>query len=131
MFCIAGTGMLLIDSCKTTSSILKAKINGGKINVSKEDLNLKKNLVLEVEELPYPIFISKNSKNEVHSFYMKCTHKDYKLNFKNNEFYCNNHGSRFDALGNMIEGPAKANLLELPVKILNDSFSIDISRVDI
>jgi Rieske Fe-S protein len=129
-FCIAGSSLYFLNSCKTKLSTSKVKLFEGKIKVSKEDLFAKKKLILEAEELPYPIFISLNSKNEVHSFYMKCTHRDYRVVFKNNEFYCNNHGSRFDLLGKLIEGPANSNLLELPIKIMNDSFSIDITKVE-
>ena len=131
IFCVAGASVSIIDSCKVSSKIVKAKINGGKIKVSNEDLKIEKNLVLEIDELPYPVFFSMNALKEVHSFYMKCTHRDYKLNFKNNEFYCNNHGSRYNFEGKIIEGPAKINLLELPVIILQDGYSIDTSRIDI
>jgi Rieske Fe-S protein len=129
-FCIAGASLSLIESCKTKSAVVKTKLYAGKINVLKEELVSKMKLVLEIEELPYPIFISINAKNEVHSFYMKCTHRDYRVEFKNNQFYCNNHGSRFDSLGVVIEGPANINLLELPVNNLNESYSIDVSKID-
>jgi Rieske Fe-S protein len=129
--CISGTGLSLIESCKTKSTVVKAKLFGGKISVQKEELISKKKLLLEIEELPYPIYISCNAKNEIHSFYMKCTHRDYKVEFKNDQFYCNNHGSRFNSLGVVIEGPAKINLLELSVKDLNESYIIDASSLDV
>ena len=129
--CIAGAGVSIIESCKSSNKILKAKLLGGKISVSKIELNSKKNIIIEVEELPYPVFISVNSQSEYRSFYMRCTHKDYKVDFKNNVFYCNNHGSRFNPFGKVIEGPAKSNLLELPVKISDEFISIDVSKVDI
>jgi len=130
VLCIGVTGLLLIESCKTTSTVVKAKLFGGKISIPKEELISKKILILEIEELPYPIYISINPKNEVHSFYMKCTHRDYRVEFKNDQFYCNNHGSRFNSLGAVIEGPAKINLLELSVKNLNESYIIDASTID-
>ena len=130
LLCIAGTGLSIVESCKTKNTVVKAKLFGGKISIPKEELISKKILILEIDELPYPVYISINPKNEVHSFYMKCTHRHYRVEFKNNQFYCNNHGSRFNSLGAVIEGPAKINLSELSVKNLNDRFIIDTSSIN-
>lgn len=46
---------------------------------------------------------------------MRCTHQGCDTNVVNNEFHCPCHGSRFDAFGNVLNGPAALSLVHRQV----------------
>jgi Rieske Fe-S protein len=59
-----------------------------------------------------PIIVSRTSETEVAAFSSKCTHFGCEVGLpENNVSACPCHGSKFDATGKVIHGPAKKNLM--------------------
>jgi cytochrome b6-f complex iron-sulfur subunit len=57
---------------------------------------------------------------------MQCTHADNEVQASQNGFYCNSHGSKFDANGKVLKGPASLNLKQYQTSVSNNNLIITI-----
>jgi Rieske Fe-S protein len=104
------------------------------ISISKSEfIQIKKNvtpyrtyLIVQSDQLEFPIFLYRFSETEYSALWMECTHQGAELQASGDFLHCPSHGSEFDNRGAMSQGPAEKNLRSFPVSVSNDKILIDL-----
>lgn len=113
-----------ISGCSPLQSVV-GEVNSGKIALPITAFATDSNLVVvRNEKLEYDIAVVRYSTNSFRAFQLQCTHRAYPLVATKTGFFCNQHGSRFDMEGKVIQTPATTNLKEY--KILQESENLNI-----
>ena len=133
--CIAclGGGLVstILSSCQATHYVSGVLEQDG-IAIGKSDFTYYKKdkpftrsfIVIEHDNLEYPIYLFRLSDNEYSALWMKCTHQGSELQASGDHLYCTSHGSEFDKRGTVIQGPAEQNLRSFPVSVADDKILI-------
>ena len=117
--CVSGIGIAaLLESCASANYYAKGQIEGKSLKVALKEFTTdqkgqpinRKYLLVKEEKLNYPIFLSKISDTEYSALWMECTHQGTELSAHGDYLTCPSHGSEFDKLGNVTQGPAQKNL---------------------
>ncbi|MFI5135944.1 MAG: Rieske 2Fe-2S domain-containing protein [Chitinophagales bacterium] len=74
-------------------------------------------LIVPAKKYEQPLYITKQPDGSFLALRMYCTHKGCKLNAAADKFVCPCHGSEFSLNGDVTKGPAKTNLISLPVSL--------------
>lgn len=132
MACLGG-GLIstLLSSCQATHYVRGVLEQNG-IVISKSEFTYYKKdqplsrsfIVIEHDQLEYPIYLYRLSENEYSALWMKCTHQGSELQASGDHLYCSSHGSEFDRRGTVITGPAEQNLRSFPVAVHDDKILI-------
>jgi len=134
--CAGGIGLsYLLSSCASThyaTGTLEPK--GISIAVS-EFVSIKKEkevirdfIIVHHDNLEFPIYLYRITKDEYSALWMKCSHQGSELNAGGDHLYCSSHGSEFDKKGNVIHGPAEKSLRAFPTYIKNDKIIIELTQ---
>jgi len=129
MACIAGLGVAsLLQSCASTQYFAKNEIEGEYLKVSMTEFKANRKYVLvRSEQLNFPIYLYQISETEYSAAWMQCTHLGAELSAHGETLSCPAHGSEFDKLGNLTQGPAQTNLRKFKTKIENQHVLIHLS----
>jgi Rieske Fe-S protein len=134
--CVGGLGIAaLIQSCATGQHFASSEIEGNKLNVLLTEFTLNKKgetvdrkyVLVRSEKLNFPIFLYKVSATEYSASWMECTHQGVELTAHGEHLVCSAHGSEFDTLGNVIQGPAQTNLRKFKTSIEGAYIQIQLS----
>jgi Rieske Fe-S protein len=132
--CLGATTLgLLLQSC-AGAKMFSAQIIDESIVVplsefeviKKNEKSYSKYLVVQNEQLKYPICVYRFSENEYTALYMRCTHQGAELTAYGDKMVCSAHGSEFDNKGNVKDGPADKPLRTFPVLIENNQIKISL-----
>jgi len=85
-----------------------------------------KYIVVQQEQLKYPICVYRFSQNEYSAVLMRCTHQGAELQVFGDKLECPAHGSTFSNTGQVKNGPADTNLRTFPVIVQNDQLLISL-----
>jgi len=114
--CVAccGTGSLsaLLSSC-APENIIEGETREGKIRVPLPFPGEGPVHIVRARDLPYDIALVTEAGGGIHALVLRCTHADNPLTVDGNGFSCSLHGSRFDAAGDVMHGPARRPLERL------------------
>lgn len=136
MICIGGAGIsALLQSCATSQYFAKNEISGNYLNVLATEFTLDKNgapvdrkyVLVRSEKLNFPIYLYKINTQEYSAVWMECSHQGAELSAHGEQLSCPAHGSEFDKLGNVIQGPAQTNLRKFKTIIENGVIKIQLS----
>jgi len=136
MICIGGAGIsALLQSCATSQYFAKNEISGNYLNVLATEFTLDKNgapvdrkyVLVRSEKLNFPIYLYKINTQEYSAVWMECSHQGAELSAHGEQLSCPAHGSEFDKLGNVIQGPAQTNLRKFKTIIENEVIKIQLS----
>jgi Rieske Fe-S protein len=83
-------------------------------------------IIVQNEKLEFPIYLYRFSDTEYSALWMKCSHRGAELQASGDHLYCSSHGSEFNNLGNVNQGPAEKNLRTFPVSVHGDSILINL-----
>jgi Rieske Fe-S protein len=83
-------------------------------------------LLVQHEQLAFPIYIYRFSATEYTALWMECTHQGAELQASGDFLHCPSHGSEFTNRGVVSSGPAEKSLRTFPVSITNDKIFIDL-----
>jgi Rieske Fe-S protein len=132
--CLGG-GVLstILQSCAGTKMV-HGTISGENIELPLTEFNQVKNgetvfrkyVVLQNEQLQYPICVYRISDNEYKALLMKCTHQGNELSVFGDKLHCAAHGSEFDKQGLATIGPAVQPLRNFPITIENQKLLISL-----
>lgn len=86
----------------------------------------KKYVVVQNEQLQFPICIFRLNENTYSALLMKCSHQGAELQVFGDKLQCPAHGSEFDSLGNVQTSPANTRLRSFPVTIQANNLSISL-----
>jgi len=85
-----------------------------------------KYVVVQQSTLKFPICVYRAGANEYTALYMRCTHQGAELQVYGDKLECPAHGSVFSNKGQVLNGPADANLRIFPVTVQNDQIFISL-----
>lgn len=108
---------ILLESCGTTKMIT-ANIANSDLVFPKSKFEYTKNnekrfnkyLVVQNDQLQFPICVFRINENEYSAVLMKCSHQGAELQVFGDKLQCPAHGSEFDKFGTVQSSPAETNL---------------------
>jgi nitrite reductase/ring-hydroxylating ferredoxin subunit len=123
----------MLESCSSTK-IINASIAGSDMIVPLNHFEIRKNdrkdfkkyLVVQNDQLQYPICIYRFDDNTYRALLMKCTHQGTELQVFGDKLQCPAHGSEFNNHGSVESGPAGRALRSFPVTINNGQLEISL-----
>lgn len=124
---------VLLQSC-AGSKMISALISGEYILVPLADFEVVKNneksfrkyVVVQNDQLKFPICVYRFSDKKYTALYMRCTHQGAELTAYGDKLICSAHGSVFDNKGNVQSLPADKSLKSFPVFIDNQILKISL-----
>ena len=84
-------------------------------------------VIVKAEQLNYPIYLHKISEFEYSAVWMECSHQNAELSAHGEYLTCPSHGSEFDKLGNVTQGPAQHSLRKFKTSLDNQYILIQLS----
>jgi len=135
--CLGGIGMAtFLESCSTVKTG-SGTILGSDLVVPLTDFEtsgggkkyFKKYLILNHEQLKYPICVYRFDEHNYTALWMACTHLGAELQVFGDKLQCPAHGSEFNNRGLMQNGPADTNLRTFPVIIEQNQIKISLKAV--
>ena len=123
----------LVSSC-TTTQYIPGKIGNDGVSIDKDDFKIKQKggtayssfIIIRNEALKYPICVYRISEEKYSALWMKCTHQGAELQALGDVLHCAAHGSEFDNIGHVRNGPATTKLRTFPVNVSNNEIFIDL-----
>ena len=111
----------------TSLPIVSHVRDGSKAIVTKSSFADKEYVLIEVDELPAPVFISRQNEEEYAAVLLKCTHRGCQVQPAGEIMECPCHGSRYSRTGSVIRGPAPKDLVQYPTEVTGDSIRVLVS----
>jgi Rieske Fe-S protein len=124
------TGMLL-EGCRT-GKMLTGSIEGSDLVVPVSAFLTNQNtyskyIVVQHEQLKYPVCVYRFNEKEYTALLMRCTHQGAELQVFGDRLECPAHGSEFSNRGIVQSGPADTNLRTMPITIQNNQINISLT----
>ena len=124
----------LLESCAgvkylngtLTDSFLEIPFDAFEV-IKKEKKKFRKYVIVQHDELKYPICVYRQSASEYRALLMKCTHQGTELQVFGDRLQCPGHGSEFTKTGEVKKGPADTALRTLPVLVEKRILKIDLT----
>jgi len=107
----------LLEGCAPSDLIYKTQRQDGIITVPLLNLEGKKYLIIREPQLEYDLLLVKDSEIDFHALAMQCTHRQQPLVVTSTGLFCNEHGSRFDLNGKVLQDPAIRPLLKFTTEL--------------
>jgi Rieske Fe-S protein len=85
-------------------------------------------VVVQHEQLAYPICLYRFSESRYSALLMRCTHQGTELQVFGDRLQCPAHGSEFSNQGVVQNGPADTNLRRFPVTAKNNQIYISLKK---
>jgi Rieske Fe-S protein len=129
MACLASIGVAsLLQSCTSSQYFAKSELEGEYLKVLLTEFSAERKFVLvRSERLNFPIYLYQVNSTEYSAVWMECTHQGAELSAHGELLTCPAHGSEFDKLGNVMQGPAQSNLRKFKTKTENQHVLIHLS----
>jgi nitrite reductase/ring-hydroxylating ferredoxin subunit len=129
--CMGGTLLgSLLEGCSSTRMIPGVLSNSDLvIPVAAFSLNGDKHrsyVVVQNEQLRYPICLYRFGEGQYSAVQMRCTHQGTELQVFGDRLQCPAHGSEFNNRGVVQNGPAETNLRAFPVTVQNNQINISL-----
>ncbi len=130
--CMSGVAMTtILQSCKT-SKILSLDLghDGFELDTKefeirkKEQLSYRKYVMIQNEQLQFPICVYRLSEQEYTAINLQCSHQGAELQVFGDKLVCPAHGSEFSNKGLVENGPATQNLRTFPVQLNGHTLKI-------
>ena len=128
-FCLLGAASLMIPGlvgCSPTQNVFKTVVNNKQIEVPLQLFDKENLQMVRPKGFEFDIAVQKNKDGNFIALLMQCTHADNEVQPSQNGFYCNAHGSQFDANGKVLKGPAALNLKQYKTSINNNNLIISV-----
>ncbi len=125
-WCLAmGAGVLLLPlaSCSGVN-IYKTNLNSNTIHVPIKLFDKTTMQMIRVPELDYDIALRKAKNGNYLALLLKCTHADNALIYTGHGYMCSLHGSTYDGIGTVKQGPAERPLKRLVTEVIQDNIVI-------
>jgi Rieske Fe-S protein len=97
------------------------------VYTKKEQTLQRQFIIVHHDKLEAPIYLYRLSDNSYSALWMKCTHQGSELQASGDHLYCPSHGSEFDKVGKVTQGPAEKDLRSFPVTVAGEKILIDLS----
>ena len=117
----------LLEGCAPADLIFKAETSNGMILVPLEKLAEKKYLIVRTSKFDFDLLLVKENENAFHTLAMQCTHRQQPLVVTSTGLTCNEHGSRFDLDGNVLQDPATKPLFKFNTELKENTVLIHLN----
>jgi Rieske Fe-S protein len=132
--CLACAGASLVTLSGCASHYVAGTIEPSGISILKSEFaQVKKGttsyrsfLLVQHDQLEFPIYLYRFSDTNYSALWMECTHQGAELQASGDFLQCPSHGSEFNNRGTVNNGPAEKNLRSFPVNVSGDKISIDL-----
>ncbi len=128
--CFFGTAALLLPSltgCGPAAfNIYKTMVTNNAIELPLSLFEKNSLQIIRPQGWQYDIAVQKNPEGDYTAILMECTHMENQLTASQNGFSCSLHGSRFNAEGEVIKGPAEFPLKKYSTSIHHDTLILSI-----
>jgi Rieske Fe-S protein len=132
--CIAGASFVpMFSSCQSThyaSGIIEPNglsVSKSEFTYSKKDQPMMREyIIVRNDKLEFHIYLYRFSDNEYSALLMKCSHQGNELQASGDHLHCSAHGSEFNNMGVVAQGPAENNLRSFKVTENNERIFIDL-----
>lgn len=84
-------------------------------------------VVIQDRSMEYPIGVFRMPDEGYKASLMRCTHRGCELSSAGSIYSCPCHGSEFDRLGRVLEGPAVENLKSFEITVDNENIYVHVS----
>jgi len=129
------TSAFIVSGCQVTHYI-SGSFQGEDILLPVSEFNYEKKgqvqkrsfIIIQNEKLEFPIYVYRFSNTEYSAIWMKCAHQGAELQASGDHLYCPSHGSEYNNLGEVKQGPAETNLRTFPVTVQGDSILINLRK---
>lgn len=128
-----GTTSFILSGCQATHYITGSFSDAdlvlpvSEFSYEKKGQQLKRSfIVIQNEKLEFPIYVYRFSDTKYSAIWMKCAHQGAELQASGDHLYCPSHGSEYNNLGEVKQGPAETNLRTFPVSVQGDSILINL-----
>ena len=95
--------------------------------VKKEKIVDRNFVLLDVDELNFPICLHKQSNDTYIASLLRCTHRSCELNVGGGIYSCPCHGSEFSIAGKVLEGPAIEDLVTFKTETDHENIYVYLS----
>jgi Rieske Fe-S protein len=122
----AGVSVTSLVSCSPTA-VFKTGVSGN--NQVQVPTSLFASTTLQIvrpQGYEYDVALQKMPDGNYQALLLRCTHADNPLNYTGTGYYCNLHGSTFDAKGDVTQGPAERPLRHLHTTINQERIIIQL-----
>lgn len=124
MACVGGLGLSWLQSC-VPSQYASGELSGSYLKVLETEFTQtqkgqtvdKRYVVVRSEQLKFPIYLAKISDTEYTALWMECSHQGAELSAHGDYLTCPSHGSEFDRIGNVTQGPAQTQLRKFKTSV--------------
>ena len=117
----------LLEGCTPSEMIFRTQRENNIITVPLLNLEGKKYLVVREPQLAYDLLLVRDNETDFHTLAMECTHRQQHLVVTSTGLTCNEHGSRFDLNGNVLQDPATRPLMKFNTELREKNIIIRIS----
>lgn len=129
--CLGGTILAsMLEGCGSTKMINGVIVESDMVLPTTAFLtgnsSYRKYVVVQNEQLKYPICLFRFSEKEYSAVLMRCTHQGAELQVFGDRLQCPAHGSEFTNKGVVQNGPADTNLRTFPVSVKNNQINISL-----
>ena len=128
--CLFSTAAFMLPSLTGCSpaafSIYKTTVAGNAITLPLSIFEKNNLQIVRPQGWQYDIAVQKKPDGNYTAILMECTHMENQLTASQNGFSCSLHGSRFNAEGEVIKGPAEFPLKKYPTSIQNNTLILSI-----
>lgn len=97
------------------------------VEIKKEKETVRNVVVAKYEKLGFPIAVFRLGEDQYSAVYLECTHQGNEVQPNGNYLVCEGHGSEFDNLGKVTQGPAEDPLRTFVVKTDKENIYILLS----
>lgn len=115
----------LVQGC-ITYRYADATVEKDKVIVSKAAFQDDNFVLIRNPQSKSPIYLHRNSEDDVIALLMECTHKQCTVNPAGNRLSCPCHGSQFDSRGKVLKGPARKDLSRYETETSEDEIFIQL-----
>jgi Rieske Fe-S protein len=132
MLMAAGYFLPKLSGCSTTYSVFKTDIVDKKVSVPLNMFDQNPLQFVRPQGWYFDIAVQKNADNTYQALLLQCTHQENQLTpVGKNGYHCSQHGSEFDANGNVKKGPAEKPLERYYTSIENNNLIIEVPKAPI
>lgn len=135
LVCLGGSALAVVQGCSSTYYAKQVELKQNSLVVKKSEfVEMKKEkqilrdaVVAKYEKLAFPIALFRLAEDQYSAVYLECTHQGNEVQPNGNYLVCEGHGSEFDNLGKVTQGPAEDPLRTFVVKTDKENIYIILS----
>ena len=114
----------LLEGCAPSDLIFKTKRMDGILTVPLLNMEGKNYLIVREPQLEYDLLLVREKETGFHTLAMECTHRQHPLVVTATGLTCNEHGSRFDLDGKVLQDPATRPLVKFTTELRDTNIVI-------